>query len=243
MQIITVAVQKGGTGKTTTAAAIAHAAIYRGLRAALIDLDPQGNASFLTATDTKGAGSYGLLQGDKAVDLIRHTENGLDVIPANWNLSTVTSGKGSARRLQTAIQPLKRKYDLIVIDTPTQAGELQFNALQASTGLVIPLHADSFCVQSMYQMAETARQIQRSNPALRIKGIIFTQAESRSNLSRSLQEMIKQKAAAIGVPYLGAVRAAVAVREAAAFQQSLFDYAPQSKPAQDYLQIFDRLQE
>lgn len=242
MQIITVAIQKGGTGKTTTAAAIAHAAVYRGFKALAVDLDPQGNLSLLTAADTSGSGSYGLLQGEPAGDLIQHTPCGLDVIPANWNLSTITSGRGSARRLQKALQPLKRKYDLIVLDSPTQAGELQYNALQASTGLIIPLQAESFSIQSLYQMTDTAKQIQQSNPALKISGFIFTMFETRSNLSRRMQELIMQQAEAIGVPYLGAVRAAVAVREAAAFQQSLYEYAPQSKPAQDYLEIFDRLQ-
>ena len=91
-------------------------------------------------------------------------------------------------------------------------------------------------------MTDTAKQIQQSNPALKISGFIFTMFETRSNLSRRMQELIMQQAEAIGVPYLGAVRAAVAVREAAAFQQSLYEYAPQSKPAQDYLEIFDRLQ-
>lgn len=240
MQIITVAIQKGGTGKTTTAAAIAQAAAYKGRSCLAIDLDPQGNLSFALAADTSRPGSFDLLQGAAAADLIQHRPC-MDVIPASWNLSTVVSGKGSARRLQRAIEPLKGKYDLIIIDTPPTAGELQYNALQASTGLIIPLQADIFNLQSLYQITDTARQIQQTNPALKILGFLLTQYDRRSTIARQMQETITAQAAAMGVPYLGAIRAAVAVKEAAALQQSLFDYAPKSKPAADYLAVYDAI--
>ena len=238
MQIITVAIQKGGTGKTTTAAAVVQAAAYRGRSVLAIDLDPQGNLSFTLAADTSKPGSYDLLGGAAAADLIQH-KPGYDVIPASWNLSTITSGRGSARRLQKAIEPLKKEYDLIVIDTPPTAGELQYNALQAATGLIIPLQADIYNLQSLYQITDTARQIQQTNPELKILGFLLTQYDRRSTIARQMQETITDQAAAMGVPYLGAIRAAVAVKEAAALQQSLFEYAPKSNPAADYLAVYD----
>lgn len=242
MAIYTVAIQKGGTGKTTTAAAIAQAAAYRGKRALAIDLDPQSNLSFALGADANRPGSYDLLTGATfdAADLIQHV-HGVDVIPASWNLSTITSGRGSARRLQRALEPLKGRYSLIVIDTPPTAGELQYNALQAATGLIIPLEADIFNLQSLYQMTNTARQIQKTNQGLEIVGFLLTQFDGRSTIARQLKDTITDRAAAVGVPFLGVIRAAVAVKEAAALQQSLFEYAPKSKPAQDYLQIFDAL--
>lgn len=240
MQIITVAIQKGGTGKTTTAAAVVQAAAYRGRSVLAIDLDPQGNLSFTLAADTSKPGSYDLLGGAAAADLIQH-KPGYDVIPASWNLSTITSGRGSARRLQKAIEPLKKEYDLIVIDTPPTAGELQYNALQAATGLIIPLQADIYNLQSLYQITDTARQIQQTNPELKILGFLLTQYDRRSTIARQMQETITDQAAAMGVPYLGAIRAAVAVKEAAALQQSLFEYAPKSNPAADYLAVYDTI--
>lgn len=241
MQILTVSIQKGGTGKTTTAAAIAHAAVFRGFKALAVDLDPQGNLSLLTAANTSGSGSYGLLQGEPAGDLIQHTTCGLDVIPANWNLSTITSGRGSARRLQKALQPLRRKYDLILIDTPPTAGELQYNALQAATGLIIPIQADIYDLQSLYQITDTAKQIQKSNPELKILGFVLTRFDQRSKITKKMQEIITGRAMEQGVPYLGSVRVGVSVREAAAFQQSLYEYAPKSNPALDYMDLFDQL--
>ena len=90
-------------------------------------------------------------------------------------------------------------------------------------------------------MTKTARQIQGSNPELQTIAFILTQYDSRSTLARQMQETLQERAAAIGVKYLGTIRRAVAIREAAALQQSLFEYAPNSKPAQDYLSLFDAL--
>ena len=240
MQIFTVAIQKGGTGKTTTAAAIVQAAAYKGQKCLAVDLDPQGNLSFALAADTGRPGSYDLLEGAPAADLTQHRA-GYDIIPANWSLATATSGKGSARRLQRALEPIKKEYDLIVIDTPPTAGELQYNALQAATGLIIPLQADIYNLQSLYQIADTAQQIRGSNPDLSITGFVLTQYDGRSTIARQMKETIEQNAAAMGVPYLGAIRAAVAVKEAAALQQSLFEYAPKCKPAADYLAIYETI--
>ena len=240
--IYTVAIQKGGTAKTTTAAAFAQAAAYRGHSVLAVDLDPQGNLSYALAADTGRPGSYELLNGAPVSDLIQETAQGVDIIPASWNLSTITSGKGSARRLQTALEPVKESYDFIIIDTPPTAGELQYNALMAADGLIIPLQADIFNLQSLYQITDTARQIQESNPGLAVTGFLLTQYDGRSTIARQMKENITIQATAMQIPYLGAIRAAVPVKEAAALQRSLFDYAPKSKPAEDYLALFDRLE-
>lgn len=244
VQIVTIANQKGGTAKSTTAAALAQAAAATGRKCLAIDLDPQGNLSFFLQADTGKAGSYELLTGTPARDCIQHTPGGLDVIAASWNLSTVTSSKGSARRLQQALKPLQLigVYDLVIVDTPPTAGELQYNALQASTDLIIPLQADIVGLQGLYQIADTAQQIQQSNPALRIAGFVITRQQGRSTLARQLQERITAEAAARNIPFMGCIREAVAIREAQTLQRSLYEYAPNSKPAQDYLQLLDKLQ-
>ncbi len=240
MRIITTAIQKGGTGKTTTAAALAQAAAKRGRRVLAIDLDPQGNLSFCMGADTTGPGSYELLQGTPAADLIQHMAAGIDVIPASMGLAAAKTETGSARRLATALQPIKG-YSLVVVDTPPTAGELQYNALQAATGLIIPLQADVYNLQGLYQMIDTARQIMRTNPTLTIEGVVFTNYDGRSTIARQMRQTIEDKAAAMGVPCLGTVRGAAVIKEAAALQQSLYDYAPKSKPAADYMAILDAL--
>jgi len=244
MQIITIALQKGGTGKTTTAAALAQAAVYdlrRRKKVLAIDLDPQGNLSFALGAAPAEGNSYKLLQGAAPADLVQRTGQGIDVIPACPDLSTIRSGKGSARRLQKALEPVKSKYHMIIIDTPPTAGELQYNALQAADGLIIPLRADTYSIQALYQITDTARQIQESNPALTIRGYILTEYNQRSTLARQMAAAIERVGAEVGAPYLGAIRGAVAVREAAALQQSLFEYAPKSKPAEDYRALYDKI--
>lgn len=239
--IYTVSIQKGGTGKTTTAAALAQAAAHKGKKALAIDLDPQGNLSFALAADPNEPGSYDLLHGAAAADLAQHSPQGMDVITASPALQTETSGQGSARRLQKALEPVRDQYDIIIIDTPPTAGELQYNALQAADGLVIPLLADAYNIQALRQINDTAETIRESNPRLKIAGLLLTQYDGRSIIARQMRGNIVQYAAILSAPFLGAVRASVSVKEAAALQLSLYEYAPKSKPAQDYIDIYTAL--
>jgi chromosome partitioning protein len=243
VQIITIGNQKGGTAKTATAAAIAQAGAAHGLKVLAIDLDPQANLSFALRADTRHKGSYELLEGEPARQTIQETAQGIDTIASSRNLATVTTTTGSAKRLQRALQPIKGIYDLIVIDTPPTAGELLYNALQASTGLVIPLLADIFGLQGLYQIADTAKQFKQSNPGLQVKGFVLTRYDNRSSLTKAMKANITAKAAELGIPCLAEIREGVAIREAAALQQSLFEYAPKSKPAQDYMKLYEMIME
>lgn len=243
MQIITVGNQKGGTAKTATAAAIVQAGAATGLKVLAIDLDPQANLSFALKADTRSKGSYELITGEPARRTIQETAQGVDVIASSRDLATVQSSAGSARRLQNALQPIKSIYDLIVIDTPPTAGELLYNALQASTGLLIPLQADTFSLQGLYQIANTAQNIAKNNPELKIKGFVLTRYDNRSTLTKAMKSNIIARAAELDIPYLEEIREGVAVREAAALQVSLFEYAPKSKPAQDYMRLYTKIME
>jgi chromosome partitioning protein len=243
MQIIAVANQKGGTGKSTTAAALAQAAAAQGKKALAVDLDPQGNLSFALGADMRRGTSFDLLEGKPAARLIQCSRTGPDIIPASLHNSTISSSRGSAKRLQAALLPLKLSYDIIIIDTPPTAGELQYNALQAATALIIPLQAEIYSLQGLYQIAETAEQIKKTNPALTAAGVILTRHNDRSTIARQMQENIKAAAQQMAIPYLGAIREGVAIREAQALQVSLYEYAPKSKPALDYMDIFKKITE
>ena len=239
MQIITTAVIKGGTGKTTTAAALAQAAAAAGKKVLAVDLDPQANLSLFIGADQNQAGAYQLLHGADPAQIIQKTAQGIDTIAASPDLATERTTAASAKRLQQALEPVKRKYSLIVIDTPPHMGELTFNALQAATGLLIPLETDISSLQGLYQITDLAHQIQRSNPDLSIIGVILTRYDSRPKINRYLQEVITEKGQEIGAPYLMGIRPGIAIREAQDMQQSLFEYAPKSKPAEDYRTLYD----
>lgn len=238
MQIITIANQKGGTGKTATAAALAQAAAHTGKRVLAIDLDPQCNLTFaLDATQTPGT-SFDMLEENTPARRVIQTVNGIDVIAACWNLATVKTKTGSAKRLATALHPIKERYDLIIIDTPPTLGELQYNALQASTGLIIPLQAEIYSLQGLYLIADTAAHIKKSNPALNVKGVLITRYNGRSTIAKQMRQTIEDTAAKLDIPFIGVIREGIAVQEAAALKENLFDYAPNSNPAQDYLQVY-----
>ena len=168
------------------------------------------------------------MNGRRAAQLIQQTEQGIDTIAASPDLAAVKTAPASAMRLQAALEPIKGSYDLIVIDTPPTMGELTFNALQASTGLVIPLEADTNSLQGFYQITDIAQQMQRKNPALSITGVILTRFDPRPKINRRIQAAIMERAQEMGVPYLTEIRNGVAVREAAAMQLSLYEYAPRS---------------
>ncbi len=243
MKIITAAVIKGGTGKTTTAAALAQAAAITGKKVLAIDLDPQANLSLALAADPGLPGSYHLLNGHPADQLIQQTPQGIDCIAASADLATVKTSPGSAKRLAQALEPVKRNYHLIIIDTPPTAGELQTNAMYASTGLIIPLETDSNSLQGLYQITDIAHHVQQKNPALRILGIVLTKYDNRPKINRYLRDVLEEKGEEVGAPLLSEIRAGVSIREAQAMQESLYEYAPKSKPAQDYLKLYKKIME
>lgn len=241
MKIITAAVIKGGTGKTTTALALAQAAAEDRKRVLLIDLDPQGNATFSAGADPAAAGSYQLLYGADPAGLVQKTGQGISVIVSSPDLATERTKPGSATRLAAALEPIKNKYDFIFIDTPPQMGELTYNALQASTGLIIPLEADNASLQGLYQVTDIAHQMRHTNPQLEILGSILTRYDSRPKLNRYLRDVIAEKGQEIGAPLIMEIRPGVAIREAQAMQQNLYKYAPRSKPAQDYQALYKKI--
>jgi chromosome partitioning protein len=147
----------------------------------------------------------------------------------------------SGKRLSAALEPLKKGYDLVFVDTPPTIGELLFNALYASTGLLIPLETDNNSLQGLYQIVDLARHIQETNTALEILGTVITRYDPRTKLNRYLRDAIQSEGENIGVPLLAEIRMGIAIREAQAMRLSLYDYAPRSKPAQDYRQLYDKI--
>ena len=241
--IVAISNQNGGTGKSSTTAALAQAAAMQGKKALVIDLDPQGNTTFFLEADPGKKTALDLLQGEPIKKVLQPAGRNLDAVAASWNLQTITSSRGSARRLRAALEPVAAEYDLICIDTPPTAGELQNNALMAATDLIIPMRADTVGLQGFYQMVNTARQIQKGNPALKLTGYILTRYRANSRLVKQMTQNIEAAAAAMGIPFLGEIREAIAIQEAQALQQNLFDYSFNSNPAIDYLRLYRKITE
>lgn len=236
-EVIAVTVMKGGTGKTTSAVCMAQAAASLGKSVLLVDLDSQGNASTSLGGVLGGHGAADLVDGlAPAADLIQHTAQGIDLIPAESKISGLQSYRGSARRLQTALLPIRDRYDYIFLDA-ANVPEIMLNAMQASTKVVIPLQPDTFSLQAFRLTIEAAKHIYLTNRSMQIAGIIFTPAGSKTAFTEHIRAAITAEAAGLDIPILGTVRRSVAVQEAAGLHVSLYDYAKRCGPAKDYLEI------
>lgn len=242
----TITNQKGGAGKTTTAAALAAGLTLRGQRPLLIDLDPQCNLSFATGARTTGASALGVLTGETtAAAAIQHTATG-DIIAGSKHLSgadILIADTGKEYRLREALEPLRGLYSHIIIDTPPALGVLTVNALTACSSVIIPAQADIFSLQGIERLSETMQPVKRyCNPALTVEGILLTRYSPRSILSRETAELAEQIAARLQTRVFRAtIRESVTIREAQISQQPLFTYAPKAKVTADYSGFIDEL--
>lgn len=236
--IITTAIIKGGAGKTTTAAALLQAAVHDGQKCLAVDLDPQGNLSSLLAADNSRAGSHELLHGTDAQGAIQASPQGMDVTTGSPDLATETTRPGSSTRLKDALLPIEKDYDLIIIDTPPYMGELTYCALIAADSLLIPLETDTSSLRGLYHITDLAQEVQKTNKGLQILGTVITRYDARPRINRYLYDVIREKGEEVGAPIIGTIRQAIAVKEAQAMQQSLYDYAPKCKAALDYQELY-----
>lgn len=239
--IIAICNQKGGVGKTATAQSLATAP---GRKTLAVDADPQANLSFSMGGNFMGAGTYELITGRAtAADLIQTTEQG-DIITASSDLALANDEltKGQVSALKTALEPIKDIYDLIVIDCPPALNNLLINALCAADKVIIPVTADAYSEQGLYALAPNLRGAQQLNPNLQIGGVLFTKYTTRTIQDRDEAEAIRESCRVLDLPiYDTTIRGATAMRVSQTRRKSIFDYAPRSYPAQDYLQLINEL--
>lgn len=239
-KILTVINQKGGVGKTTTAHAIgAWLQKEKKQKVLFVDLDQQGN---LTYSLDASHSDYDVLEvlrtGKLDPSKIQNTAAGFQVIPSSpslANIDSVLNQVGKEYRLKEALTGLQ-EYDFVVMDTPPSLNILTINALTASEYALIPAQADIFSLQGITQLAQTIDVVKRyTNPDLNILGIVLTKHNSRSILSRDLQQVITDTSIHIHTKvYTQFIREAVAIREAQAMKQDLFSYDSKSNVAKDY---------
>lgn len=241
MQVITTAIIKGGSGKTATAVSIAQAARHLGERVLGIDLDPQGNFSYCIGADMSHAGALDMLHGRPAADVIQTTPQGIDAITAAPELATEQTTAGSIGRLRSFLLALDTAYDLAVIDTPPAIGETTYNALAAATDLIIPMRAAALDIAGLFHLIKLWDAIHAKSAQVKRRGIVITQYDGRAKIAQHMRGEIETAADRCHIPIIGTVRQGIAIQEAQATRASLYDIAPKSKPAADYMTIYERI--
>ena len=242
MQIIAVANQKGGVGKTTTSTVLASGLYSKGHRVLLCDLDPQTNASFMTGVDVLSvANLYDVFKGEKTVEeTIVPVRLGFDLLPGSLLLAAADSEftqTGREYMLKEALDSIKEQYDYIVIDTPPTLGILVTNALTAANKLIIPVGAgDIFSLQGLTQFYGIIQNVRKyCNHELQIAGLLITRYNSRSNVNQALKGQVQQIAEQMETKvFKAAIIESVSVKESQLHKEDLFEQAPRSNAAKDY---------
>ena len=243
-RIISVANQKGGVGKTTTAINLAAALAERGKKVLVIDLDPQGNAStgLGIASSTRAITTYDLLV--EQVDLneaIRSTStDNLFIIPATTDLSSADmelfSNDNRSTLLKSALHSPKLHgfgFDYVLIDCPPSLSLLTVNAMVASDSVLVPLQSEFFALEGLSQLMLTIREVrQTANPKLRIEGIALTMYDQRNNLSQMVDEDAREHLG--DIVFETRIPRNVRVSEAPSFAQPVLSYDTASKGAKAY---------
>lgn len=247
-QVISIINQKGGVGKSTTSQTLAAGLSLKGFRVLLIDMDSQGNLSYSAGADKQGVTILEVLkQEQNAMAAVQHLKS-FDIIPASISLAGADmqlTEMGKEYRLREALEPIKENYDYVVIDTPPALGILTVNALTASDSVVIPAQADIYSVDAIGQLYNTIKAVkQYTNKNLSIKGILLTRFSDRTVLSRDLANMIDNTAATLGTKlYKATIREAIGIKEAQANRADIFEYAPKSNVAADYMSFLEEFLE
>ena len=249
MKTVAIVGQKGGCGKTTTAAAIGEGLKRDGAKVLFVDCDPQANLSYLMGADVSGLATPSTLdvlqRASTAADAIQHTDAG-DIIAASPTLAgadiTITQ-TGKEYRLKEALETLTGAYNFVVVDTAPALGIATINALTACDGCVIPSGPDFFSLQGIGQLRSTIDIVrQYCNRDLKVYGIVITRYNSRAVIGREVAAMLEETATAMKTRLFDSrIRECTAVKEAQAMQQSIYSYAPRSNAATDYTALLTEL--
>ena len=233
---ISLVLQKGGVGKSTTSQALASTLGFKHKKVLLIDLDPQTNITYSSGVDNPKRTITDVLNEDcKADEALIHCKY-YDLLAADSYLTNVEITKVDPTLLKNVIAPLKSKYDFIIIDTPPALGNLSVNALVASDYVIIPTEPRPFALQGLGRLHSTIESVRNGyNSNLKVLGILLIKYHNRTVLNRDIKDMIEDYAKQMNtIVFNATIREGIAVAEAQTVRQPLIDYAKNSNPNIDY---------
>lgn len=239
-RIISIANQKGGVGKTTTAINLSTVLAKRNKKTLLIDMDPQGNA-------TSGVGieknleksTYNvLIEEDQIEEVILKTDiKNLDICPSTINLAgaevELVSMMSREMRLKEKLESVKDNYDYILIDCPPSLGLITLNAFTASNSVLIPVQCEYYALEGLGQLLNTVKLVKKHlNKDLEIEGALLTMFDTRTNLSKQVVDEVKRYFG--DKVYKTVIPRNVKLSEAPSYGMPITVYDPRSKGAKCY---------
>jgi chromosome partitioning protein len=249
--VMAVSNQKGGVGKTVTAINLSYTLATLGERVLLLDLDPQGNATFGLGPDPdglEGKTAFDVLMSEPGmIELSIHDTShaNLKLIPANVDLAgaevhLTRDLVGGTVQLRRALQPIQGAFDFIVIDCPPSLGILTLNALMAATDLLIPIQTHTYALKGMKDLMVTIKRVSdaRGYP-VPLLGVVITQFQLRTTMHQILEKKIRE--------YFGPKVFETVIHHTVRVQESTFQRAPllqldpESRPAQQYLKLAEEV--
>ncbi|HHI00856.1 MAG TPA: ParA family protein [Thermococcus litoralis] len=246
MPAISIANQKGGVGKSTTAINLSVALALKGKRVLLVDMDPQGATTVGLGLRNANPTIYNVILDEAEIEeaIVPTQIEGLELIPSNIALSgaeiELSSQIGREYILRNKLAKIKDKYDYVIIDTPPSLGILTMNSLVASDEVIIPIQAEYYALEGIGLLLKAIKLVrERLGIPLEIRGFLITMFDKRTNLSKEVKEEVKkifrEKVFRTMIPRN------VKLAEAPSHGKPIFLYAPDSRGAKAYMKLAEEV--